>query len=566
MTEEETIKYLEERLKENPKSLLFARLADIYIRRGRIDEAITLCSQGIQHHPYYLTGNYILGKAYDTKGEQDKAEAEYKKVLSHDSHYLAAHKALGDMMLAMGWEDKAALHYREILRIDPLEDEVHELLNSLTLGSESADDIAVKEQKGNLNFRPISTVKTEFEEDKNWGQELEKIVTENENESVPEESFTDSEKIQDESKADEKCSNTDQESVSENVLGEEFPSVNKEEETIESLEKEDRGSHEEETLNFEISDESAEKNGVEKPSEAVSETELFTLDSQEGVIGEEKPVSEKALIPDSETADKSDTQVTEELAEEKDFESVATPSSGKELLTGEEALTFDLNEKETEKEVDKDQNSEPLPASDTMMTEKIASEDVKKSEKGESTDASSISPEKEPPVGEEEFSFDFEEGETKEEREYERMSPSMKEEQGKVSDIRASTEKEPSSEKVEEVERVDSSEVRQETEEELKSEDSQVTEGARSSDKDETEKPFKPAEKERVQEDSKVKDDKKGGEDKEQKIISPTLGEIYKAQGQYAKAIRIYETLLKKSPQEKRYQDEIDQLKQKLKD
>ncbi len=558
MTEEESIRYLEERLKENPKSLLFARLAEFYVHRGRIDEAIELCSQGIQHHPDYLTGHYILGKAYDTKGDQEKAEAEYKKVLSHDCHYLAAHKALGDMMLAMGWEDKAALHYREILRIDPLEEEIHELLNSLTLGSESVEDVAVKEQKGSMNFRPISTIETESEENENWGNELEKIVTEDKNESVSEEPFTASEEIQDEFKADEKRSDTEEEPTMDTVLEGESPPMSKEEVPIETSEKKEDELKEKDNLIFEISDESIKEDTVEKSSDSVSETELFSPDSLEDALSEEKVESESTPLSDSEDADRVDSQPTESLIGEKEIEIDSTPSTDNEPSIGEEAFTLDINEKETERAVDNVQDSEFSPAS----------EDVKESENEKGPDAVSLSPEDESVVGEEEFSFDFEEEET-EGGDDQRMSPSIQKGKKEISDTPASNEKEPSAEEMKkgvEEEHVDSSKSEKETEDKPKSEELRGSADVQSSEKHETEKSLEPTEKKSVQEETKIKDKKDGGKDKEQKIISPTLGEIYKAQGQYAKAIRIYETLLKKSPQEKRYQDEIDQLKQKLKD
>ncbi|MBN2028949.1 tetratricopeptide repeat protein [bacterium] len=564
MTEEETIQYLEERLKENPKSLLFARLADIYIRRGRIDEAIDLCSQGIQHHPYYLTGNYILGKAYDLKGEQDKAEAEYKKVLLHDSHYLAAHKALGDMMLAMGWEDKAALHYREIIRIDPLEEEVHELLNSLTSGSDSVESCPEKDEKGNLHFRPISTVKTASDEDKNWGEELEKVIMEDEKASVSEESFTVSEKVRDKFKVDEERSDIEQEPVLDTSVMEKSHSIGGEEDTIETSGKDDSGLKEEEESVFEISDETAKEDVIDKVSETVSETELYTLDSPEEKVGEEKIESEEIPRSDSETFDNSDIQVTAELMGEKDFEGTTTPSLEKELSTDEEPFTFNLNKKETEQELDKVQDLEPSLPSESMMTEETGSEDVEEPEKGKGVEPSSLSSEKEPAIGEEEFSFDFEEEKT-EKGEDKKILPFRQAEQEKVKDARTAIDKEPSPGMVGQ-KRTDSLKEEKGTEDEPKSEDSREVAGDQSVDKEGTETVLKPVKKERFQGDAKVKVNGKRGKDKEQKIISPTLGEIYKAQGQYAKAIRIYETLLKKSPQEKRYQDEIDKLKQKLKD
>ena len=52
---------------------------------------------------------------------------------------------------------------------------------------------------------------------------------------------------------------------------------------------------------------------------------------------------------------------------------------------------------------------------------------------------------------------------------------------------------------------------------------------------------------------------------KSPKIISPTLGEIYAAQGQFKKAIQVYETLLGKNPSEaEKYNQKIKELKKKM--
>lgn len=49
-----------------------------------------------------------------------------------------------------------------------------------------------------------------------------------------------------------------------------------------------------------------------------------------------------------------------------------------------------------------------------------------------------------------------------------------------------------------------------------------------------------------------------------EKIVTPTLGEIYAAQGQYAKAINVFELLLKKDPGNKTYRERIAQLKKRM--
>ena len=49
-----------------------------------------------------------------------------------------------------------------------------------------------------------------------------------------------------------------------------------------------------------------------------------------------------------------------------------------------------------------------------------------------------------------------------------------------------------------------------------------------------------------------------------EKFVTPTLGEIYAAQGQYGKAIAVFERLLKQNPDEERYKIKLDYLRKKL--
>jgi len=48
------------------------------------------------------------------------------------------------------------------------------------------------------------------------------------------------------------------------------------------------------------------------------------------------------------------------------------------------------------------------------------------------------------------------------------------------------------------------------------------------------------------------------------KIVTPTLGEIYAAQGQYAKAIGVFELLSKKDPSNRHFREKIGYLKKRL--
>ena len=123
---------LEKKLKENPQSLVFARLADLYLKEDRVDDAINVCQTGLKGNPTYVTGHFILAKAYMLQNDLEKAESALKKVLNHDRHFISAHKLLGDLMIKLGWENTAITHYKDILNIDPLESNILNILEKLS--------------------------------------------------------------------------------------------------------------------------------------------------------------------------------------------------------------------------------------------------------------------------------------------------------------------------------------------------------------------------------------------------------------------------------------------------
>ena len=163
------IDQLESRMRDNPKSLLFAHLADLYLRDGRIDDAVHLCQEGLKHNAAYVTGHFVLAKAYLAQGETDKAEESLKTVLTHDRQFLAAHKMLGDLMARGGWENKAAVHYRDLVQIDPLETEAREMLESMAPEEPFLGDFATHQVGAeSLDLEPAPTplpVQEEWEEE-----------------------------------------------------------------------------------------------------------------------------------------------------------------------------------------------------------------------------------------------------------------------------------------------------------------------------------------------------------------------------------------------------------------
>jgi tetratricopeptide (TPR) repeat protein len=124
-----------QRFKEDPTSRVFAPLAEAYRRMGRVDDAIDICREGLEHHPDFHGGRVALAKCYVDKRMYVEAQTELEKVVNTAPDNLLAQRLLGDAYLAQG-NKSAALHpYKMALLLSPsdvsLAERVHGLEKAL---------------------------------------------------------------------------------------------------------------------------------------------------------------------------------------------------------------------------------------------------------------------------------------------------------------------------------------------------------------------------------------------------------------------------------------------------
>ena len=79
--EEFDIEFLALKMAENPQSMLFARLADLYLRKGQNAEAMKLVEDGVKTFPDYYAGYLVLGKTHLAFGEYSRAQTAFQKAL-----------------------------------------------------------------------------------------------------------------------------------------------------------------------------------------------------------------------------------------------------------------------------------------------------------------------------------------------------------------------------------------------------------------------------------------------------------------------------------------------------
>lgn len=119
--------------RKDPKSRVFAPLAEAYRKIGEVDRAIEVCLRGLEVHPNYVSGRVALGRAYFDKGDLGSAKAQLEMVYEADPENLVAAKTLGEIYEAEGNLEKAMLCYRLALYSTPSATEIAERLKAVEL-------------------------------------------------------------------------------------------------------------------------------------------------------------------------------------------------------------------------------------------------------------------------------------------------------------------------------------------------------------------------------------------------------------------------------------------------
>lgn len=83
----EEVEWLENRIKKDARSPLFARLADCYLSQGKFQDALSQCEKGLAYFPSYPTAHLIKGKTLLALNMQAEArrELEFAKEIFPDN-------------------------------------------------------------------------------------------------------------------------------------------------------------------------------------------------------------------------------------------------------------------------------------------------------------------------------------------------------------------------------------------------------------------------------------------------------------------------------------------------
>ncbi len=124
-----SIAKLEKALRRDPDSPRFARLADLYLKHGRIEQALELCQKGCVSFPDYATGFVVLSKCYEKRGDLEEAREAMGQALRIDPENPSGYKRLAHLFEQLDVAPLVLQSLRQAAYFDPFDTSLAEQID-----------------------------------------------------------------------------------------------------------------------------------------------------------------------------------------------------------------------------------------------------------------------------------------------------------------------------------------------------------------------------------------------------------------------------------------------------
>ena len=123
---------LKKTYRRNPKSILFAHLADLYLHRNQVSRALSLCRAGCEQFPHYATGFTILSRCHQARGDLEEARAAQQRALDLDPENPGGLVRLAEIFHDQGRQAQALKTLQQAASLGDLSREAMDLMDRLT--------------------------------------------------------------------------------------------------------------------------------------------------------------------------------------------------------------------------------------------------------------------------------------------------------------------------------------------------------------------------------------------------------------------------------------------------
>lgn len=127
----EEIGRFEAQYRQNPVSLVFARLADAYRKAGDPERGLSVLAEGIERHPDYPSAHIVRARCLVDLDRPADAEESLRRVLELDGQNLVAMRGLAGLAERRGDPSEAMRWCEQIVALDPMNVEAETALARL---------------------------------------------------------------------------------------------------------------------------------------------------------------------------------------------------------------------------------------------------------------------------------------------------------------------------------------------------------------------------------------------------------------------------------------------------
>jgi tetratricopeptide (TPR) repeat protein len=106
-------------LERNPRSKVFAPLAEAYRRMDLMDEALRIAQAGVEFHPEFVSGRVALAKVLIAQEKYSEALTHLEKACLLASDNILAHSLLGETLLKLRKPREALKSFKMVLFHSP---------------------------------------------------------------------------------------------------------------------------------------------------------------------------------------------------------------------------------------------------------------------------------------------------------------------------------------------------------------------------------------------------------------------------------------------------------------
>ena len=134
----------------NPRSRIFAPLAEAYRKMGMLDEALRACATGVSFHPDFAGGRVTYAKCWIDRGEHAKALEQLEQAAQLSPDNLLAHSLMGETLLALRRPKDALKAFKMALFLNPRDERARQAVRKweFLTAEDYEDDLFIAHKLG----------------------------------------------------------------------------------------------------------------------------------------------------------------------------------------------------------------------------------------------------------------------------------------------------------------------------------------------------------------------------------------------------------------------------------